>query len=527
VVTEPVSLPSEDELARLPRMDDRRLLTRLSLDLRGVRPSLDELEAIDRDPSQLDALIDAYLSDPRFEDRVRQIYAEVYLTRADFFALQAMDYGVDGGEPAFARAVGEEPIRLVARIAAEDRPWTDVVTVDWTMATEQTAEAWDLSGHAGDGWAPAQYTDGRPAAGVLSTNGLWWRYRSTASNANRKRANQASRILLCHDYLVRPIDFDRDVDLLDEDAVQDAIRTNPGCVNCHVSLDPLAAYFFGFWNHNEDSWLEAARYHPERESLWSSYLETAPAYYGDPGTTLADLARQIATDPRFPACAVEQAYEAFLRRDVDLKDTDALTLHREAFLAGGLRYRALVKSVVSDPRYRAGDSDDPLVDAAGAVPLKLVTADLLASQVEDLTGFSWSYADYEMLANDLVGVRMLAGGADGVSVVRSARSPNPTLLLVQERLAELAAIHAVIGAVERGDTRLFVVDLEDPDPSTVVPQIQRLHAAIFGRDVAADGPEVAANLELFDALLAIDGSVPAAWAGVLTALLRDPDFLLY
>ena len=49
----------------------------------------------------------------------------------------------------------------------------------------------------------ARYQDGRPAAGVLATNGLWWRYRSTASNANRKRANQASRILLCQDYLVR------------------------------------------------------------------------------------------------------------------------------------------------------------------------------------------------------------------------------------------------------------------------------------------------------------------------------------
>mgnify|MGYP000730931220 CR=1 FL=1 len=528
--TEPAPLPTEEEVAQLPRMDDRRLVTRLSLDLRGVRPTPAELATIDADPTALDSLIDSFVDDPRFEDRVRQIYAEVYLTRADLFALQAVDYGLEG-EPAFARAVGEEPIRLVARVASEDRPWTDIVTADWTMATDQTAAAWDMADHSGDGWSTARYTDGRPAAGVLSTNGMWWRYRSTDSNANRKRANQASRILLCNDYLTRPIDFDRDVDLLDEDAVEDAINNNPGCVNCHVSLDPLSAYFFGFWNYNEDSWLEAAKYHPEREALWAAYLETPPSYYGEPGSSLGDLGRQIAADPRFAECAVEQVYTAMLRRDADLGDTDALTLHREAFIQGDLRFKALVKSVVSDPRYRAGDSDDPLVEAAGAMPLKMVSTDQLASQVEDLTGFAWTYADYEMLANDLVGVRTLAGGADGVTVVRSARSPNATLVLVQERLAELSSIHAVVQAGEAGDTRLFTeVDFtETPatDRDAIVAQIQVLHASIFGRAVAADGPEVEANIELFEALLAIDDSIPAAWAGVLMALLRDPDFLLY
>ena len=526
--TEPAPLPAEDDVAQLARMDDRRLLTRLSLDLRGVRPSVDELAQADADPVAVDSLLDAYLDDARFEDRVRQIYAEVYLTRADFFALQAIDYGLEG-EPAFARAVGEEPIRLVARVASEDRPWTDIVTADWTMATEQTAEAWGLD-YSGPGWAEARYTDGRPAAGVLATNGLWWRYRSTASNANRKRANQASRILLCNDYLVRPIEFDRDIDLLDSEAVENAIRTDPGCVNCHVSLDPLAAYFFGFWNFNEDSWLEAARYHPARESLWDQYLQTAPSYYGEPGSSLADLGRQIASDPRFATCAVEQVYTAMLRRDVRLEDTDALTLHREAFIAGELRFKALVRSVVGDPRYRAGDSDDPMVEAAGAVPLKMVGTDQLVSQVEALTGYRWTYNDYEMLANDLVGVRTLAGGVDGVSVVRSARVPNATLVLVQERLAELAAVYAVVQATEGEGTLFPEVDFTerpDTDRDAIVAQIQHLHEAVFGRAVAPDSEQVEANLALFEALLAIDDSVPAAWSGLLTALLRDPDFLLY
>ena len=363
---------------------------------------------------------------------------------------------------------------------------------------------------------------------MLATNGLWWRYRSTASNASRKRANQASRILLCNDYLVRPIEFDRDIDLLDSEAVENAIRTDPGCVNCHVSLDPFAAYFFGFWNFNEDSWLEAARYHPARESLWDQYLQTAPSYYGEPGSSLADLGRQIASDPRFATCAVEQVYTAMLRRDVRLEDTDALTLHREAFIAGELRFKALVRSVVGDPRYRAGDSDDPMVEAAGAVPLKMVGTDRTESGRSARRGTAGPTATTRCWRTTLSGCAPWRGRG-WVSVVRSARCPMPPWCSCRSGLR--AGGRVCGGAGDRREGTLFpevdFTERPDTDRDAIVAQIQHLHQAVFGRAVAPDSEQVEANLALFEALLAIDDSVPAAWSGLLTALLRDPDFLLY
>jgi hypothetical protein len=520
--------PADWDAAAMPRMDDLRLLTRASLDLRGVRPSRAELQAVIDDPAQLEPMINAFVDDPRFGERVVSLWSEVYLTRADFFRNGANDYGLDD-EPGFARAVGEEPLRLLARVAVEDRPWTEIVTADWTVADPQLAAAWPLEREAGDGWTPARYTDGRPAAGVLSTNGLWARYTSTASNLNRKRANQISRLLVCNDYLVHPIEFDRDVDLLDAAAVESAVRNDPGCVGCHVSLDPLAAYLFGFWATNEASWLDGSRYHPERELTWVDTLGTPPAWYGQPGANLGDLGLQIAADPRFASCAVEQAFSLLLRRPPTLSDEPALLAHREAFLAGDARLKALVRSVLADPRYRAGDSDDPRVEAFGGVPTKLATPDLLSSQIEGLTGYRWSWYGYDMLQTDLVGLRSLAGGADGVSVVRTATSPNATVVLVQERLAELAAIHAVTQAIEAGDDRLFdLVDVTRVEtPEARAAQLQSLHLAVFGREVALDGDEVAANAALWGELYALDQSPEAAWAGVLIALLRDPDLTLY
>ena len=58
-------------------------------------------------------------------------------------------------------------------------------------------------------------------------------------------------------------------------------------------------------------------------------------------------------------------------------------------------------------------------------------------------------------------------------------------------------------------------------------QIQDLHLRIFGKRVEADGEEVAANLALWEELYAISSDQQAAWSGLLSALLRDPDFLLY
>ena len=528
-----VAQPLEDQL---PQMDPARALLRASIDLRGVRPTLAELDRVEADPDAYDALVAEFMADPRFEARMVDFWAEVFLTRTDGYFFQASDFGRTD-EPAFARAVGEEPIRMAARVAAGGLPWTELVTADWTMANPVLTDIWpveEIGAPDSTGWFPAVYTDGRPAAGVLASNGMWWRYTSTDSNANRKRANQISRVLLCNDYLLRPIQFDRDVNLLDAEAVQDAISTDPGCVNCHNSLDPIAAYLFGFWAYNQESWIESTTYHPARERLYDDYLGVAPAWYGAPGASLTELGHQIAGDPRFPDCAVEQVYTGFLRRDADLADTDALTRHREAFLAADLSLQALIASVVTDPRYLAADSAHPALDPTGAVPTKMVTADLLATQIEDLTGFAWSYFDYDMMRTDLVGLRTLSGGADGQATTRSARAPNATMLLVQERLVEAGASSVLYAdaALPADERRLFrEVDFSEtpdgPGRDAMVAQLQMLHRRIFGAWVEPDGDEVTANLALWSELYAATDDVAQAWVGVLSALLRDPDFLLY
>lgn len=521
---EPEPLPVE-----IVELAPHRLLHRASLDLRGVRPSPDDVARLEADPEAYEALVDTYLADDRFRDRVMDMFAEVYLTKTENYFVNLAAYGVeDVPQSVLLDSIGREALEVLGEVAANDLPITELVTADWTMANEVTARLWPLDYPEGaTGWQRATYTDGRPAAGVLSGTGIWWRYMSTDSNANRKRANQTSRIFLCNDYLVRPIAFDRNINLLDEEAVNDALRTNPGCLNCHVSLDPLAAYFFGFTSIQPDS-TDAGKYHPARERGWEDALGTPPGYYGEAGSSLGDLGRSIAADHRFPQCLTEQAMGLLLRRDAELLDMTRLTEHRDALIEGGLTLRSLVKSVVLSPEYRAAtDAGLP----GTQMPLKQATPGLLVSQVEDLTGFRFTFEGWDLLQSEQMGFLTLAGGADGAFVTQHARGPNTTLLLVHERLSEAAAEHVVLHDLDAEAPRLFVAIAPDTDvddaPDAAVAQLQHLHRRLFGTTVAADGPEVTANLELWHDLFAIDGEPLTAWTGVLTALLRDPDLLLY
>ena len=268
----------EIEVVEEHRMSDAQYLRRLSLDLRGRVPTVEEWAAFDGDAPQ-DTIQD-FLEDEGFGPRIRAMYAPIYRTVTDQYNLSGSDFQLDD-EVTFRRSIGEEPLRLLSHVAENDLPWTTIVTADYTMANPVLGSIFpvDYDVESEQEWQPVPYADGRPMAGVLSSNALWWRFGSTNTNANRMRAN-VSTIFLCNNYLSRPISFDRDSNLLDEEAVQDAINNDPACVNCHRTLDPLAAHFFGFWNVVPDSWIELSQYHADRERYWQTYLEVAPEYFG-------------------------------------------------------------------------------------------------------------------------------------------------------------------------------------------------------------------------------------------------------
>ncbi|MCB9741439.1 MAG: DUF1585 domain-containing protein [Alphaproteobacteria bacterium] len=494
-----------------PALEGPALARRISLDLRGVPLDEAELAELTEDPSALDGMVDAWLEDPRFPERVMELYAPVWRTRTEHWTVDLTAVDRDMVDPQrVLLSLGEEPLRLLAALTEQDLPYTTLVTADWTMADEITAALWPIERPEGDGWLRSRYTDGRPAAGVLSSNTMWWRYTSSESNANRARANAISRILLCHDYTKRPVEATLDVAVQDDAAIRDAVREDPGCVSCHSSLDPMASALYGFF-HLRDSLEDAARYHPERERLWEESTGAAPAFDGAPVADLSALGRAIAADERFARCAVQTGFEAMVQRPATLEDQAQLTEIRERFLAGGLTVRALMRAVVDSPAYRsAGDA-------------RMLTPEQLARVAEQALGYGWrGPVGQPLLATDVGGFHSLAGGDDGASVFEPARSPTAGLLLTSRRLAEVTAGYAVDKDIEADEPRLFTA--LDGTPEGREAQVRLLLRRLHG--VEPEAAQVEAALALYDTLAA-QGPEVEAWTGVLTGLLLSPEVLLY
>lgn len=524
----PTGDSGEAEPSVLVPLDAPRLARRMSLDLRGVLPSDTELAAVEADADALAELQEVWLQDPRLEDRLVALYQERWHTLVDELPLIARDFGLDPeDEYRFERAVGEEPLRLMARIAATDRPWTDVVTADHTQATALLAELWNLALEDGDGhWRQARYTDGRPAVGVLASNGLWWRYPATPFNYNRGRAAAISRLLLCENPLGRPVSFDAP-NLLDEDGTEEAVRENPGCLACHSSLDPVAAMLFGFWWYDIYDPTELVSYHPEREPLGEDLLGVTPSWYGQDVPGLPQLGVVVAADTRFLRCAVQTLAEGLWRRAEVPDDFAEIDRVRRDFVDSGLLARAALRSLLAGETYRAGGVLDgaPADVAEREITRRLLAPRVLASVVEDLTGFMWEQDGFALMDVDSHGYRVMAGGVDGVLATRPQAAGSVAWSLVVQRLAEGAAAQALSAVLDDGiDVPLLQgVSLDAvPGEAGFTEDLEVLWWRLLA--VRPTSAEVAGLTTLWQSLQADHGE-RAAWAGVLSALLRHPDFV--
>lgn len=518
-------------------LEPPRLARRLSLDLRGVLPTSEELDQVEADPEALWTLREEWLADARFEERVVELYAERWRTELDLFNAAGWEFGLaEEEEYDFVRSVGQEPLRLVAHLAATDRPYTQAVTADWTLANPLLLAVFPLepeaptpAGATAADWQVARYTDGRPAAGVLATNGLWWRYDSPLFNYSRRRTAAILDLLVCEDILARPVSFGVATEVSGEDA-QETILEDPACLTCHATIEPIAVTLFGFQPVDAYSAVEMTRYHPERERDGEATLGVSAAWAGTPVDGLAGLGRAIAADPRFVDCAVETVASGLLRRPVDAADTPLLRDTRDRFVEGSLALRAAFRAVTDHPAYQAGGlSDTAGVAWVDRTPTRrLLAGPQLARAVSTATGLVWERSGADELDNDLTGYRVLAGGVDGEAVTRPLASPGLTYAAVTRRLAQAAARVAVDAHVAGSADALLWSDCgpsDGPDTACFRPalaaMVWQLHA------VRAADPDLDAWTDLWTAAHDASGDPAEAWAVVLSALLRDPAFLTY
>jgi hypothetical protein len=163
----------------------------------------------------------------------------------------------------FEVSMRREGVELMKYIVLNDRPYTEMVNANYTMANgiitrflSATVQGTFTNPDDDNEWRPATLPEQRLGglrehAGILSTHAWLSRFPTTATNRNRHRVNMLYKQFLATDataLAVRPV----------EDTSRTRVPTmeNPACAACHDAIDPIAA---GFQN-----WNEANRFLPNR-----------------------------------------------------------------------------------------------------------------------------------------------------------------------------------------------------------------------------------------------------------------------
>ncbi|MEM9190650.1 MAG: hypothetical protein AAGF12_15805 [Myxococcota bacterium] len=576
---------TEDEPTPLPEVESsvqyltpEEHLVRASMALRGIRPSIEELQAVHEDPEWLPAIVDFYLTTPEFGRTIREIHAEALLIGVDpaFFpagfptvASLRQNWGVDANNDgiyevdpvanvpadvlaaiedhdmmALNRSVVDAPLRLVEHVIMNDEPYPNIVLADYTIADPAVAAIFGVPyDMAGEEWQVTRYEDGRFHAGILSDPFIFTRHSSTVSNKNRGRANAVARGLLCYDFLDRSVEIDTNIDLGDEAAVQNAISENAACVNCHQTLDPLAEYFTSHFPIYVPGMLEAypfAQWNPAFAFTTSSVDQ--PGYYGTPGRDLRDLGAFVSADPRFSLCAARRFYSYLAQVEMDDIPIALANRFEDALVYNYMSVKEMVRAIVLSDEFRSAASTDE-AEAEGLVGFKKVRPEALARTVFDLTGYEWGtrfsqdfgtgeIGEFGLLEESFFGFRVMAGGTDSTSVTRPTHTVNPTSALVVQGLAARAAPWVVdydFGSDDLTDRRLLTLVRESDTEETVIrPQLQQLMLRLYGEFVETDSVEVDDAWTLFSsALAASEGDVSRTWKVTLYAMLQDVRMVYY
>ncbi len=550
----------EEDPVQVELLTTTEHLVRVSMALRGTRPSIEDLEAVEADPAAIDGIVDQYLQSPRFGATMMNLHNEALLVEPDYAYYPAgfPNVGPLEGRDFYEinRDIMQAPLRLVEHVIMNDLPYSEVVTGDYTLANDTVAAVWGLPYDGSGQWEVTAWSDGRDNAGVLSDSWLFQRHRSTDANANRGRANLVATAFLCADFTSNDVDVDVSVDLSDPEEVADAVLENPSCATCHVQLDPLASYFRGFFPIYVPEEIvdeQEPPYYPMElpwyEEFFPELLEVPmlpPSYYGEQGDGLAFLGSKIAEDPRFSACTVRRFWSYLHQsplQDVPDDTLDAL----DADFAASMDAKALVKSIVLHddfkvarvvPENEAAPTDAEL-EVAERLGMLKARPEALGAMMEDLTGFDWvtNLSDIEdeetgesvnlgrvpLLQDSFLGYRVLGGGIDSTFVTQSAHTySGPNLLLLTALARETA--HYVVehdADASAGDRALFTQSPEDTQEAVVRAQLSLFHRRVYAQEVAEDDVAIDDLYGLFEDALAVTADPRRAWKAVLTAMLTD------
>lgn len=547
-----IASPSSSAVVLLPPAD---ALRKAALSLASRLPTDDERERVRMGgEAALAQAVDGLMREEAFVARVKEIWNDLLLTNR--YMNNGLDLLNDADYPGkywynpnklpdnmltqdqrnqrfwSGLGVASEPLELIAWVVRGDKPFSEILTADYTMVNAYSARTYGLDpAQLGFTNYDSQYNfrPGKvqiqrngmmlplPHAGILTMPVYLSRYPTTDTNLNRHRARMTFKLFLATDLLAvaeRPIDPSSVTSL-------NPTRDDPYCKVCHKIIDPVAGTYQKF-----DA---GGRFNPE--AMW-------PAALPQPGfgqnaidnvkqypQALQWLGQQLTSDQRFITNAVQVMYKGLTGHDPlpypreedpdhaarlaawQEQDT-AFQAIAEQFRADKYNLKTIVRMLVLGPVFRAQVASGAPATLEGYGTGRLLPPEMLARKIAAVFNIHWWRGDKaEWLANDY---NLLYGGIDNTNVVTRLTDPNGVMASVALRMStEMSCGVTGFDFTKPRAARVLFPFVEpsfrpEDDNGYEVPaavaairqNIQYLHQRILGETLPDGDPEIERTYKL-------------------------------
>ncbi len=552
--------------AGVTMLSDQRLLRRVTLSLAARLPTDEERAAVESGGlNAIDELLSAIMDEDAFYERLQEGFNDIFLTLGyngngddalsydhfektrHWYQKFSLDHLPENERQRakykladqYREALRREPLELLRYIVENDRPFSEIVTADFTMMSPYTARGYGQFDELKDRFtdpddpfdfipAKVKALKGRngkvqptaegvyPHAGILSMFQYLRRYPTTETNRNRLRARMYYQHFLGVDImsLAPRVSDAAAIDALFETPTMQASE----CVVCHKTIDPIAGLFQDYYN-------EEGHYGPRKEGWFTDMFATGREGLDLPEAeqwrSLPWLGEQTIADPRFAVAMAEHVYYILMGRKVSLRPDDIddpyFAEQRSAYLAqrelidrAASRFRetdfnlkVVFRELIVSKFYRAdglaaitfSPERESELDDVGVV--RLLSPEQIERKIVAVFGKPWGRLDDSYA--------ILYGGIDSQEVTERLTDPSGAIGALQRILANDVACKNVASdfALPKNERRLFPQiepDVIPGDPASefkIRAAIVHLHGCLLGREDKPVDVEVDRTYQLF------------------------------
>jgi|GEM_PF-750055 len=585
----------DSRLSAVQLLDAQATFRKATINIAGRLPTSEEEARLEQTPEHLRTSMEALLEEEAFYERLKEVFNDMFLfslrgqrgfafnyfqskdyTRTDFDTIYAATYYEDfpniqrkltsvlnrrmneAGDTtnfslvnaatatAVSLALWEEPLALIAYIARNNLPFTEILTANYTVVNPYSAYAYNLGEQPAEGtpannWWPVQLIQRQgtptealvPSSGILSTAAFLAQWTTTATNLHRGRAEFLSKNFLATSILSFA---QRPVNSTQLDATNNPTVNNPACAVCHYYMDGLSPTFTGFGLGTQ------ATYQPHL-ATWDNKIYL-PTFQGEifPRShnnrlSMPWMAERIAADPRFPYAMVLRVFEGITGRKPleypsDITQPNYVQLlaaweSQNAFLhevaskmaQQGMNIKVAFREILLSPYFRAAqDAQLPAELAIGLGEGRLLTPEILSRKIKATLGTAWGGFSNFLPNHSLTSAtyNVLYGGIHPtenaarltqintiITAVAGAMAREMGCRLPAWEFAKLPAERILLTHVQvdtkplRQNSPGGPLEVDSTGEQAIRENLAYLHKRLFGENLSPHSPEVDLSYALF------------------------------